>query len=63
VAVVCNKPASADELLAGLQVKPDRNLQARLARLRARPAFATLTAARRDPQYAEARQELAVASA
>jgi beta-N-acetylhexosaminidase len=63
VAVVCNKPASADELLAGLRVPPNEKLQARLARLRARPTFATLAAARRDPQYAQAQQDLAAASA
>ena len=56
--VVCNQPAAADELLAGLRVTPGAELDERLTRLRARPTFATLAAAHNDAQYLEARSDL-----
>jgi beta-N-acetylhexosaminidase len=61
VAVVCNNAVSADALLANLAYAPTSGLERRLARLRARPLFPTLPAARADAQYAEARGELAAA--
>jgi len=56
--VVCNQPAAADELLAGLRVTPGAELDERLTRLRARPTFPTLAAAHTDAQYLEARNDL-----
>jgi len=61
MAVVCNRPAAADELLAGLRSTPGPGLGERLARLRARPTYASLSAARADAQYASAQTELAAA--
>jgi len=63
MAVVCNRPAAADALLAGLRSTPGASLGERLARLRARPTYATLAAARADTQYASAQTELAAAPA
>jgi beta-N-acetylhexosaminidase len=56
--VVCNQPAAADELLAGLRVTPGAELDERLTRLRARPTFPTLAAAQSDAQYLQARNDL-----
>jgi len=56
--VVCNKPASADELLAGLRVAHDARRDARLAQLRAKAAYPSLAAARADALYAIAQREL-----
>lgn len=56
--VVCNKPASADELLAGLKVAHDPQRNERLARLRAKPTYVSLSAARADTVYATALREL-----
>jgi beta-N-acetylhexosaminidase len=56
--VVCNKPASADELLAGLKVVHDTQRNERLARLRAKPAYPSLSDARGDRLYAAALREL-----
>ena len=56
--VVCNKPASADELLAGLKVAHDIQRNARLARLRAKPSYPSLPEARADTLYAAALREL-----
>lgn len=61
MAVMCNRPAAADELLAGLRSMPNPKLGERLARLRARPTYISLAAARGDAQYASAQTELAAA--
>lgn len=58
MALVCNKPASADELLAGLKVSHDTQRNARLARLRAKPAYPSLAEARADTLYAAALRQL-----
>jgi beta-N-acetylhexosaminidase len=63
VAVVCNKPAAADALLAGLSYSSSKALDARLARLRARAVFTNLAAVRAHAQYAEAQDHLAAAIA
>ena len=61
MAVVCNQPAAADELLAGLEVVQSVPRDQRLTRLRARGVYPSLSAARRDALYAEAQTELAAA--
>ena len=58
MALVCNKPASADELLAGLKVAQDTRRNERLARLRAKPTYPSLSEARADTRYAAALREL-----
>jgi beta-N-acetylhexosaminidase len=63
MAVVCNRPAAADELLAGLQLAQSPQRDQRLARLRARPVHPSLSAARSDMQYARAQNELAAGAA
>jgi beta-N-acetylhexosaminidase len=59
IAVVCNKPASADELLAGLDAAPSAQRDERLAKLRARTIYPDLAAVRQDARYAEAQSNLA----
>jgi beta-N-acetylhexosaminidase len=59
IAVVCNKPASADQLLAGLDAAPSALRDERLARLRARAIYLDLAAARKDARYAKAQTDLA----
>jgi beta-N-acetylhexosaminidase len=59
MAVVCNQPAAADELLAGLNVQQSALRDERLQRLRARRAFPSLQAAQHDRRYQLAQQQLA----
>jgi beta-N-acetylhexosaminidase len=59
VAVVCNRPASADELLAGLGTVTNPRLEDRLGRLRARALHRSLAAAQADAQYVAASATLA----
>jgi beta-N-acetylhexosaminidase len=56
--LVCNRPDLADQLLAGLSWQPNLRWEDRLARMRARPPYASLAEARADGVYRTALAEL-----
>ena len=58
--LVCNRPQSADALLAGLSHAVDERSEERLTRMRTRHAFDGLAAARADPRYQAAVDQLGV---
>ncbi|MEO8627997.1 MAG: beta-N-acetylhexosaminidase [Betaproteobacteria bacterium] len=58
VVLVCNRPLLADELLAGLNWRPDDSRQEHISRMRARPAYTSLAIAQADALHASALTEL-----
>lgn len=59
MALVCNRPDLADEVLARLQVDWPAPARARLARMHGRPHPAGMTMLRESPRYADALRHLA----
>ena len=59
MAVVCNKPASADELLEGLRYAMPAVSLARLARMHGKPRAGGMVKLREDVRYARALQAVA----
>jgi beta-N-acetylhexosaminidase len=57
--LVCNKPDSADELLAGLKWEMPATSKARLAHMRGRPHPETLVQLHEDPDFIRALHEIA----
>ena len=57
--LVCNDPASADELLQGLQWEMPVTSKARLAQMRGRPHADTLIQLHERPEFVKAVHEVA----